>query len=163
MGREWNISNPSQPNPVYDHLMGRPVDCECRNSQVKRSSSNINHLDNDKSCEYLFCCYWPLPSAFRSIHSNFCLFGSLVVFLSFSSRFPLYSTLHLACTYCFHTHPLGISSREGGDQVRIRFYSLDCCCKEANCFAVCKLSFCSCRQRNTFYTTSQVLCASLIY
>ena len=112
--RQWNIPNPSQPNPVYDHLMGRPVDCECRNSQVKRSSSNINHLDNDKSCEYLFCCYWPLPSAFRSIHSNFCLFGSLVVFLSFSSRFPLYSTLHLACTYCFHTHPLGISSREGG-------------------------------------------------
>ena len=47
--------------------------------------------------------------------------------------------------------------------MRIRFYSLDCCSKEENCLSVCKPSFCSSRQRTFFYTTSQVLCASLIY
>ena len=34
--------------------------------------------------------------------------------------------------------------------------------KEENCFAVCKTSFCSSRQRTFFYTTSQVLCQLLI-
>ena len=34
--------------------------------------------------------------------------------------------------------------------------------KEANCFAVCTLSFCSSRQRTFFYTTSQVLRELLI-
>ena len=49
-----------------------------------------------------------------------------------------------------------------GDEIRIQFYSLDCCSKEENCFAVCKSSFCSSRQRTFFYTTSQVLCELLI-
>ena len=49
--------------------------------------------------------------------------------------------------------------------VIFRFSStrLTAAAKEANCFAVCKLSFCSSRQRKTFYTTSQVLCALLIF
>ena len=50
-----------------------------------------------------------------------------------------------------------------GREVWIRFYSLDCCSKEENCFAVCKSSFCSSRQRTFFYTTSQVLRELLIY
>ena len=49
-----------------------------------------------------------------------------------------------------------------GCEIRIQFYSLDCCSKEENCFAVCKSSFCSTRQRTFFYTTSQVLCELLI-
>ena len=50
-----------------------------------------------------------------------------------------------------------------GRGFRIRFYSLDCCSKEENCFDVCKSSFCSSRQMTIFYTTTQVLCTLLIY
>ena len=50
-----------------------------------------------------------------------------------------------------------------GGEILIQFYSLDCCSKEENCFAVCKSSFCSGRQRTFFYTNSQVLCTLLIY
>ena len=62
---------------------------------------------------------------------------------------------------CHLFRPCNQKTTTGGE-IRIQFYSLDCCSKEENCFAVCKSSFCSSRQRTFFYTTSQVLCELLI-